>query len=123
MFGRLARYRNDSWSDLDARKRRGFRPKLDAKAIQWIYKTLTDKNPLQLMFTFGFLTAKMIGQVIYKQFGARLSKYSVCRLLAQLGLTPLRPIWRDYQQRYEEVQKWLQEEYPCTRQLAKKRRL
>ena len=122
MYGWLARYRNGGWSALDARKRGGRKPKLDAKAIQWIYKTVTEKNPLQLKFTFALWTAKMIGQIIFTEFGIKLSKASVCRLLAQLGLTPQRPVWRAYQQRPEQVQKWLQEEYPRIRQLAKRKK-
>jgi len=42
----------------------------------------------------------------------------VCRLLAQLGLTPQRPVWRAYQQKPEEVQKWLDEEYPRIQSMA-----
>lgn len=122
MYGWLARYRDGGWTALDARKRGGRKPKLDAKAIRWIYKTVTEKNPLQLKFTFALWTAKMIGQVIYRKFGVKLSKSSVCRLLAQLGLTPQRPVWRAYQQRPEEVQKWLQEEYPLIRRLAKQKK-
>jgi transposase len=122
MYGWLSRYRDGGWSALDARKRGGRKPKLDAKAIQWIYRTVTEKNPLQMKFTFALWTAKMIGQLISKEFGVKLSKASVCRLLAQLGLTPQRPVWRAYQQRPEEVQKWLQEEYPRIRQLAKRKK-
>jgi transposase len=120
MYGWLARYRHGGWGALDARKRGWRKPKLDAKAIQWVYKTVTDKNPLQLKFTFALWTAKMIGQLIFQRFGVRMSKSAVCRLLAQLGLTPQRPVWRAYQQRSEEVERWLQEDYPRIRRLARR---
>jgi transposase len=120
IYGWLALYRNGGWAALDARKRGGRKPKLDAKAIRWIYNTVTIKNPLQLKFTFALWTAKMVGQVIFQQFGIKLSKASVCRLLAQLGLTPQRPVWRAYQQRPEQVKKWLEEEYPRIRALARR---
>jgi transposase len=122
IYGWLARYREGGWLALDARKRGGRRPKLDAKAIRWIYKTVTEKNPLQLKFTFALWTARMIGQLIFKRFRVKMSKSSVCRLLGQLGLTPQRPVWRAYQQQPEEVQRWLQEEYPRIRCLAKQKK-
>lgn len=122
MYNWLALYRKGGWGALDARKRGGKKPKLDGKAIQWIYKTVTMKNPLQLKFTFALWTAMMVKQLIYRQFHIKLSKASVCRLLNQLGLTPQRPVWRAYQQKPEEVQKWLQEEYPKIRRLARQKK-
>ena len=122
IYGWLARYRSGGWTALDARKRGGRRPKLDAKAIRWVYQTVTMKNPLQLKFTFALWTAKMIGQLIYERFGVKISKASVCRLLGQLGLTPQRPMWRAYQQRPEEVQQWLQHDYPLIRRLARQQK-
>ena len=120
IYGWLARYRNGGWDALDAKKRGGRPPKLDGKAVKWIYQTVTMKNPLQLKFTFALWTAKMIGEVIYRRFGVKLSKASVCRLLTQLGLTPQRPVWRAYQQKPEEVQKWLSEEYPRIKSMARR---
>jgi transposase len=78
------------------------------------------KNPQQLKFTFALWTAKMIMEIIYRQFRIRLSKASVCRLLNQLGLTPQRPLWRAYQQNPEQVRKWLDEDYPRIKRLAHK---
>jgi len=122
MYNWLALYRKGGWGALEARKRGGKKPKLEGKAIQWIYKTVTMKNPLQLKFTFALWTAMMVRQLIYRQFRIKLSKASVCRLLNQLGLTPQRPVWRAYQQKPEEVQKWLQEEYPKIRRWARQKK-
>jgi transposase len=119
IYGWLSRYRHGGWDALDAKKRGGRTPKLDGKALKWVYRTVTNKNPLQLRFTFALWTAKMIGQIIYQRFGIKLSKASVCRLLNQLGLTPQRPVWRAYQQKPEAVEKWLQEEYPRIQRLAR----
>ena len=120
MYGWLSRYRQGGWDGLDARKRGGRPAKLDGMALSWVYDTVTMKNPLQLKFTFALWTAKMIGQLIYERFKIRLSKASVCRLLNQLGLTPQRPVWRAYQQRSEDVQRWLNEEFPKIRALARR---
>jgi len=122
MYGWLSRYRQGGWHALDAKKRGGRKPKLDGKALRWIYKTIADKNPLQLKFTYALWTAKMVGELIHQRFGIQLSKASVCRLLGQLGLTPQRPVWRAYQQKPDAVQKWLQEAYPQIKQLAQKRK-
>lgn len=119
MYGWLARYRRGGLGALDAKKRGGRPPKLDGKALRWIYNTVTLKNPLQLKFTYALWTSKMIGEAIYRKFGIRLSKASVCRLLVQMGLSPQRPLWRAYQQRPEDVQRWLDEEYPRIRSLAR----
>lgn len=122
IYGWLSRYRDGGWGALDASKRGGRPPKLDGKAMQWIYRTVTMKNPLQMKFTYALWTAKMIGQMIYRRFGVQVSKSSVCRLLVQLGLTPQRPVWRAYQQKPEDVQRWLEKEYPNIRSLARKKK-
>jgi transposase len=120
IYGWLSRYRGGGWSALTARKRGGRPAKLDDKALAWIYRTVTMKNPLQLKFSFALWTAKMLGQVIAQRFGVTLSKASVCRLLTQLGLSPQRPVWRAYQQHPAAVQRWLDEEYPRIQRLARR---
>ena len=61
----------------------------------------------------------MVGQLIERRFGIRLSRASVCRLLNQLGLSAQRPLWRAYQQDPAAVERWLREEYPKIEALAK----
>lgn len=119
VYGWLARFRENGWSGLDAKKRGGRPTKLDGKALKWIFETVSIKNPLQLKFSFALWTAKMIGQLIEKRFKIKLSKASVCRLLKQLGLTPQRPIWKAYQQKPEAVRNWLKKEYPKIQTLSK----
>jgi transposase len=118
IYSWLSRYRDGGWGALDAKKRGGRRPILDGQSLKWIFQTVTNKNPLQLRFTFALWTAKMVGHLIHERFGVKLSKASVCRLLGQLGLTPQRPVWRAYQQKPEEVRKWLEKEYPRIHRLA-----
>jgi transposase len=120
LYGWLARYRMGGWGALDAKKRGGRPRTLDAKAMQWVYETVAQKNPLQLEFTFALWTAAMVQELIAKHLGERLSKSSVTRLLKQLGLTPQRPVWRAWQQSEERVRAWLETEYPEIQAEAKR---
>ena len=120
VYGWLALYRGGGWDNLDAKKRGGRKPKLDAKALRWIYQTVTLGNPNQLKMPFVLWSAKLLAAAIEKKFGIKLSKASVCRLLHQLGLSPQRPLWRAYQRDPQVVERWLKEEYPAIRAAARK---
>jgi transposase len=120
IYGWLARYRQGGWGALDACKRGGRPPKIDGKALKWIYNTVVDKDPRQLKFPFALWTSKMVAKLIADRFGIKLSKASVCRLLVQLGLSAQRPLWRAYQQRPEDVERWLAQDYPKIKRLAKR---
>jgi transposase len=122
MYGWLARYRNGGWSQLDARRRGGRRPKLDARALAWLYEAITTGDPRQFKFSFALWTSAMVRILIRRRTGVSLSRASVCRLLVQLGLSAQRPLWRAYQQNPEVVQRWLDEEFPRIRAQAKQKR-
>lgn len=122
IYSWLSQYRAGGWDGLSARKRGGRKRKLDAKAIAWVYKAVTQKDPRQFRFPFALWTSRMVGELIRDRFGVRLSKASVCRLLGQLGLSAQRPLWRAYQQDPQRVEHWLKEQYPGLRAQAKRQK-
>jgi transposase len=112
IYNWLAMYRAGGWDSLDARKRGGRPRKLNGRIIQWVYQVVVGKDPRQYKFPFALWTRKAIATLIYQRYDIRLSANSVGRLLAQLGITPQKPLWRAYQQDPERVRQWVQEEYP-----------
>jgi transposase len=105
---------------LKAKKRGGRRRKLNGKAMKWIYRVVSMKNPMQLKFAFALWTIDMIRKLISDKFDISLSKASVNRLLDQLGLSAQKPLWRAYQQNPDAVESWLKSEYPKIKRMAKK---
>jgi len=94
--------------------------KLTGEKLRWIYDTVTMRNPLQMRFPFALWTREMIVTMIWRRWRIRLSKASVGRLLAQMGLSSQRPLYRAFQQNPSLVERWLKEEFPAIRARAKK---
>ena len=85
-----------------------------------IAKALVDRNPDKLKLPFYLWTREAVAQLIERRFGIRLSIWTVGRYLARWGFTPQKPIRRAFEQKPEEVRRWLEEEYPEIRKQAKR---
>ena len=122
VFVWLAAYRAGGWDALRARKASGRPKRLTGSQLRWIYNTVTSKNPLQLQFPFALWTRAMIGTLIRRQYGIKLSAISVGRLLAQMGLSCQKPLSRAFEQDATLVKQWIERDFPKIRALAKKER-
>ena len=115
----LAAFREGGFEALKAKAISGRPRKLDGKALDWVYRTVTGKNPQQLKFEFALWTRAMIRELIRQRFGVKLTEVSVGRMLRTMGLSPQRPLARGYQRNPERVERWMTEEFPPIRRQAK----
>lgn len=122
IYNWLARYRTGGWNALMSGKQSGRPKSLSASQIAWIYKTIRDKNPLQLKFPFVLWTRSTVTRLIRNQFSLQLSESSVARLLRQLGFSCQKPLYRAYQQNPEAVEQWKNTVFPEIKKRAKKLR-
>ena len=112
VYGWLALYRDGGWSALKSRPTPGAKPKIDGKKMEWIFNVVTSKNPQQMKFEFALWTREMIQKLIKNKYKIRLSLKAVGRLLAQLGLTCQKPLYRAIQKDESLIRKWLRRIYP-----------
>jgi transposase len=99
------------------------RPKNSGKLTQEqqdvIKKLIVDKNPNQLKLQ-GFLwDRENVRDLIKRMFNEEIALQNISVYLRKWGMSPQRPIKQSYKQNPEEVQKWLEEEYPSIKERAK----
>ena len=115
----LAKYRSGGWDALKARALEGRPLKITGDQLQWLYRTVVGKSPLQFRFEFALWTRETIRTLLREEFSLELSVSSVGRLLHQLGLSVQRPLFRAIEQDPARVRFWREQEFPAIRKLAK----
>jgi transposase len=113
-------YRAHGSDALRTKKTRGPKAKLSDGQLSQLYRLVVGNDPRQLSFGLALWTRGMIQELIFRQFGVRLSIVSVGTMLGDLGLSPQRPLYRAYQRDPEKVRKWKEETFPQIQARAKK---
>jgi transposase len=106
---------------LKARKAPGRKPTLTARQKQRVRRWICGKDPRQYAFDFGLWTRQIVAELIEETFGVCLSVSTVGRLLAELEITPQKPLRRAYERDPKAIAKWVNEDYPRLKKRAKKR--
>lgn len=112
VFTWVAAYREGGWGALRSRPVPGRPPKLSGSQMREIYEIVAGSNPDQNQLDFGLWTRDLVRQVIAARFGVELSVVSVGRLLAKLGMSAQRPLFRAWQSDPKAVQEWRQIVFP-----------
>lgn len=120
LFDWLKTYRAHGAEALRTKKTRGPKSKLDDGQMSQLYRLIAGNDPRQLSFGLALWTRGMIQELIFRQFGIRLSIVSVGNVLRRLGMSPQRPLYRAYEQDPEKVAEWKDKTFPQIQARAKK---
>ena len=95
-------------------KKRGIKggKKLKKEQSYRVRQLIKEKLPEQLKLPFGLWTREAVQQLILTKFAVELSRWQVGRYLKAWGYTAQKPIKKAFEQKPEQVQKWLEQEYP-----------
>jgi transposase len=106
---------------LKSRTHPGPTPILADKQQQQVRNWICGKDPRQYGFDFGLWTRRVVADLIARKFKKKLSVTTVGRLLAQLQITPQKPLRRAYERNPEAIERWKVQEYPRLKRRAKRR--
>jgi transposase len=95
------------------------RSRLAGHQAATVVRMIEDRCPDQLRLPFALWTRQAVQHLIADRFGVNVSVWTVGRYLRDWGFTPQKPTRRAYEQDPAAVRKWLDEDYPAIKKLAK----
>ena len=106
---------------LRARKHSGPKAKLAPQQKLRVRRWINGKDPRQYGFDFGLWTRQIVAALIAERGGVKLGVTAVGRLLAELDITPQKPLRRAYERDPVAIERWQRQEFPKLRARAKRR--
>lgn len=106
---------------LQARPATGRPPSLTGRQKQQVWRWICGKDPRQHGFDSGLWTRRIVGQLIDQRFGVSLGLTAISDLLAELRITPQKPLRRAYERDPKEIERWKAETYPKLRRRSRSR--
>jgi transposase len=116
----LAAERRGGAAALRARKHPGRKPALAPRQKLQVRRWLNGKDPRQYGFDFGLWTRQIVAALIAEKFGVRLGVTAIGRLLAELDITPQKPLRRAYERDPVAIERWKTTVFPRLRAQAKR---
>jgi transposase len=92
---------------------------LSSRQEEQVFRWINGRDPRQYGFDFGLWTRSVVADLIERKFGIRLGVTTVGGILAELGLTPQKPLQRAYQRDPVAIEKWQRETFPAISRQAK----
>jgi len=105
---------------LKASKHPGPACKLTPQQKKQVFRWINGKDPRQYGFDFGLWTRKIVATMIAEKWKISLGVTAVGRLLAELEITPQKPLRRAYERDPEAIQEWKEKVYPRLMARAKR---
>ena len=118
----IRKARKNGLRALASRKSQGPKPLLSHRQKQQVRRWIIGKDPRQYGLDFGLWTRKIVSGLIQERFGVSLCLTSVGKLLAELDITPQKPLRRAYERDEKAVAQWKAEDYPRLKKRAKRRK-
>ncbi|MFT0174758.1 IS630 family transposase [Paraburkholderia mimosarum] len=84
-----------------------------------IRKLIIERMPDQLSMPFYLWTRESVAQLIERQYGITVSKWTAGRYLKAWGVSAQKPVRRAYERKDEAIERWLNEDYPTIAKEAK----
>ncbi|MGH3903850.1 MAG: IS630 family transposase [Pseudonocardiaceae bacterium] len=118
VFEWISKYREGGLAAISTKFASGRPTVLDDDEMVRLYTMINGKDPRIHGFGLALWTRALIRDLIKKAFGKEISLVTVGRVLAKLGMSAQRPLYRAWKQDPERVDRWKREQYPAIKARA-----